>query len=73
MKTLRLVRNIALLFILVTALLASRPGVAVSHAAGGKSCGAYKPGRNCYIDANGNCQEHLCGRNNPFCYNTGCM
>lgn len=71
MKTLRLVRNIAVLFILVMGLLASRPGPAVAQTTG-KSCG-FKPGHSCFIDASGNCQQKRCSRNDFFCLNSGCV
>ena len=63
MKTLRLLRNIAVLFILLMALLASRPGVGVLHAAKPiEGCvGAFKSGFNCSIDyATGKCTETKC-------------
>lgn len=71
MKTLRLVRNIAALFLLVMALLASRPGPAVAHTTG-KSCG-FKRGFTCSIDASGNCQEERCGPRDFLCLNIGCV
>ena len=71
MKTLRLLRNIAVLFILVMGLLASRPGPAVAHAAG-KSCG-FKLGHGCRFDKSGHCQNISCAKFDPFCPNTGCM
>lgn len=70
MKTLRLVRNIAVLFILVMVLLASRPGPAVAHAAG-HSCG-FKRGFACEFDKSGNCHQTPC-HSVPFCPNMGCM
>jgi len=71
MKTLRLLRNIAVLFILVMALLASRASGAQKTA---KSCG-YKPGFSCITYAGGNCQESQCDRSkgNPVCFNSGCV
>lgn len=74
MKTLRVVRNIAALFILGMALLGSRPGVGVAHAAGGKSCGYKKGFSGCYIDTSGNCQEGGHCRNKVgFCPDQGCV
>lgn len=71
MKTLRLVRNIAVLFILVIGLLASRPVPAVAHTTG-KSCG-FKLGFTCSIDSSGNCHEERCGKRSLFCFDTGCV
>jgi hypothetical protein len=72
MKTLRSFRNIAALFILAMALLSSRSGVGVAHAASGKSCG-YKPGHSCFIAyPSGDCQEYRCGVKG-FCFNSGCV
>jgi hypothetical protein len=75
MKTLRLLRNIAVLFILVMALLASRPGLGVSSAHAGKSCGPVgsKKGFICTIDASGNCVEFHCGKSDLACNNSGCI
>ena len=79
MKTLRLLRNIAVLFMLVMALLASRPRVLRASnpnktAGSGKACGfANKPGHNCYIDASGNCKESPCNRSTFGCLNSGCV
>ena len=113
MKILRLLRNIAVLFILMMALLASRTGVQPLQAqnvgyvcyfdsntvgynctfnsdstcsslkckAGQpcnngvcpKSCG-YKPGHNCYVDANNQCRESACNSGSQgFCLNSGCI
>jgi hypothetical protein len=69
MKTLRLLRNIAALFILVAALLLSRPGV---EFAGTRSC-AFRLGFNgCIFSADGSCQD--VGKCNPGqpCANFGC-
>jgi hypothetical protein len=68
MEILRLIRNIAVLFILVVALFASRPGVGVSHA-GQKVC-FFKIGYNCSINSNGNCAESRC--TGLYCQDTGC-
>ena len=74
MKTLRSFRNIAALFILAMALLSSRSGVGVAHAANGKSCG-YKPRHSfCSIDASGNCTGIPCSPRSLFgCGNYGCV
>ncbi len=73
MKTLRMLRNIAVLFVLAMAFLASKSSVGVAHAASGKSCG-YKLGHNCWIDASGNCRESGCNKGDIFgCPNSGCM
>lgn len=74
MRTLRVVRNIAALFILAMALLSLRPGVGIAHAAGGNSCG-YKKGHSfCSIDASGNCTESKCSPKSIFgCANYGCI
>ena len=71
MRTLRLFRNIAVLFILVMGLLASRPGPAVAHT-NGKSCGP-KLGFTCSTDASGNCHEERCGPRDFLCLNIGCV
>ncbi len=71
MRTLRLLRNIAVLFLLVMALLASRPGPAVAHAAG-RSCG-FKPGFACDFDQKGHCHQTPCPKSFPFCPDMGCM
>ena len=74
MKTLRSFRNIAALFILAMALLGSRPGLGVSHAASGKSCGYKKGHAFCSIDASGNCTESKCAPKSIFgCPNYGCV
>ncbi len=73
MKTLRIVRNIAVLFIFVMALLASRPVPAVAPAAG-FSCG-FKPGyTNCIVDRkSGKCHESRCGSGSTDCLGIGCV
>jgi len=68
MKTLRLFRDIGVLFILLISLLASRPGVGVSHASR-KFC-FLKFGYNCSINKNGNCAESKC--TGLFCQDAGC-
>jgi hypothetical protein len=63
MKTLRLLRNIAVLFILVMAFLASRPGVGLLRAATTiKGCvGAFKSGFTCSVNTStGVCTETKC-------------
>lgn len=62
MKTLRLLRNMAVLFILLMACLASRPAVGFSQAKPTKGCvGAFKSGFNCTVDyINGGCTETKC-------------
>lgn len=71
MKALRLLRNIAVLFILAMALLALRP--VVSHADSGKVCFP-KLGYNCTYTTNngGNCQESPCQKGGN-CADTGCV
>jgi hypothetical protein len=63
MKTLRLLRNVAVLFILLMANLASQPAVGFSGAKPLKACvGAVKSGYNCTVDyTNGGCTETKCG------------
>jgi hypothetical protein len=74
MKTLRVVRNIAALFMLAMALLSLRPGVGVAHAGGGKSCGYKKGHASCSIDPSGNCVETHCVNKSIFgCPNYGCV
>ncbi len=62
MKTLRLLRNVAVLFILLMAYLALRPAVGFSGAKSVKGCvGAFKSGFNCTPDfINGGCTETKC-------------
>jgi hypothetical protein len=74
MKTLRMLRNIAVLFILVMALLGSRPKVGLARAdSSKKSCG-YKKGFSCFIDVNGNCAESHCNKSGGgFCTDSGCV
>lgn len=72
MKTLRLLRNIAALFILAMALLASRPGLRIMYADNKTVC--FYPGKtgfNCNFDSNGNCYETKCVAGQP-CSNGGC-
>ena len=65
MKTLRLLRNIAALFMLVAALLVPRP------AAGTTYC-ISKPGYSgCFSDKNGNCTDERC-TSGSYCVNWGC-
>jgi hypothetical protein len=70
MKTLRLFRNIAVLFILLMALLASRPEPVAAHATG-KTCGN-KRGWNCSTVSPGKCQESPCNKTG-FCLDIGCV
>ncbi len=65
MKTLRLLRNIAALFILV-ALLASRPSAASNN-----SCVSKTGYSGCSSDKNGNCVDQKCTPGS-FCANWGC-
>ena len=67
MKTLRLLRNIAVLFLLVMGLLAVRPQL--GHA-GNKYC-FLKFGYNCSVDSKGNCQESKC--TGGYCNDSGCV
>lgn len=73
MKTLRMARNIAALFILLMGLLASHPGVGHAQARSVKLCG-YKPGSNgCYPSKGGGCLEgQKCKQGEP-CQNWGCV
>ncbi len=73
MKKLRLLRNIAALFILLAALLVPRPGVGLSHA-DNKACFNFnKVGKNCSMDfTTGECKESPCVKGQP-CNNTGCV
>lgn len=70
MKALRLLRNIAVLFILAMALLAFRPSVS---RAGNKTVCYYpgKTGFNCNFDSSGNCFETKCV-SGQLCSNGGC-
>jgi hypothetical protein len=70
MKTLRWLRNIAALFILVMGLLALRPSVS---RADNKTFCVYpgKTGFNCNFDSSGNCFETKCVAGQP-CSNGGC-
>ena len=71
MKTLRLLRNIAVLFILVMALFASRPGVRALRADVVRGCVLIKPGFNCISVGRGECQTNQC-RPGQSCTNTAC-
>jgi hypothetical protein len=72
MKVLRVVRNIAVLFIFGMALLFSRPGVQSLHAQNGAWC-MLKFGYNgCEFDANGNCSDTKCVAGQS-CTDTGCV
>jgi hypothetical protein len=64
MKTLRLVRDIAALFILVMSLVAFRPGVSRAN---NKTVCFYpgKTGFNCNFDSSGNCFETKCVAGQP--------
>ncbi len=70
MKTLRLLRNIAALFILTVGLLASQPAAGPPHTT--KSCG-YKKGHSCWIDASGQCRESGCAKSPYGCPDSGCL
>ncbi len=68
MKALRIVRNVAALFILVVALLASRPGVRLLHADNPHKYICFYPGKtgfNCNFDSTGNCYETKCEAGQP--------
>jgi hypothetical protein len=68
MKTLRLLRNAAALFIIAIALF--RPGVQPLHAYD-KFCG-YKPGYDgCAFDQFDHCSDIKCTP--PYCSDTGCI
>ena len=74
MKTLRIVRNIAALFILFMALLAARSGPIFAHAdkpQGVKLCSP-KPGYNCEYNLHGNCVEQKCN-GHSYCNGFGCV
>jgi hypothetical protein len=78
MKTLRLLRNISVVFILAMALLSLRPGLGVAHAASGKSCGLKEGFENCSSDASGNCTDSRCHKGTiknggGLCLNSGCV
>lgn len=72
MRTLHLLRNIAVLFILVMMLLASRPRPAAAHA-NGIACGL-KPGyTNCSVDLkSGKCTDLRC-KGSKACWGVGCV
>lgn len=71
MKTLRLLRNIAALFILVAPLLVSQPGVGLSTTHH-YLCMANQSGKNCTLDlTTGECTESHCVPSQP-CTNIGC-
>jgi len=74
MKTLRLLRNLAALFILGAALVVSQAGVGLSHAVNNKACFNFnKVGKNCSFDfTTGECKESPCVKGQP-CNNTGCV
>lgn len=73
MKTLRLVRNIAVLFLLAMALLASKPTVSQASNPNKHICTIPgKTGFNCNFDSNGNCFETKCVAGQP-CENASCV
>ena len=75
MKTLRLIRNIAVLFILVMGLLTWKPELGVSRADHVKQC-QYKPGyAGCnFKKGSGTCTDQKCnGSNGAICSNVGCV
>lgn len=67
MKTLRLLRNLALLFILVMAL----PGLGLSRQERNKGCTVFSPGSNCSSNPNGDCTTSKCKVGQP-CSNSEC-
>ena len=70
MKTLRIVRNIAVLFLLVVALLAARPGLGKAHPQ--YVCG-YDVGRNCTFNfLSGDCSDSPC-KKGQTCSDSGCV
>jgi hypothetical protein len=69
MKTLRLLRNIAALFIFGAALLVPRPTEAASPWICGSS--SLTVGLNCFIDSNGVCNTQSCISGQP-CNNSKC-
>ena len=69
MKTLRMARNIAALFILAMAVLGTRP--ATGSSAKTKACVGIKAGYNCSYDANFNCRTTKCDPGGP-CSDTVC-
>lgn len=68
MKTLRLLRNVAVLFILLVIL----PGLGLSHQESKKGCSIYKPGYSCSSNPNGDCTESKCKAGQP-CTNSACL
>ena len=72
MKTLRIARNIAALFIVLMGLLASQPGFGGVQPDRPRVCG-YKPGANgCFNNGPGPCQETKCVKGGP-CADWGCV
>lgn len=73
MKTLRLVRNVAVLFILLMALLYSRQPLH-AQSVGNSSCifGSGTVGYNCTLNANGTCNSSKCEAGQP-CNNGVCL
>jgi hypothetical protein len=70
MKTLRMLRNIAVLFILAMGLFVFRPGVSRAN----NKIVCYYPGKigfNCNFDSSGNCFETKCVAGQP-CSNGSC-
>ena len=74
MKTLRLLRNLAVVFLLLMALLTSRPGSGrtASTSGHGKACGIRPGYYGCSIGANGKCVDLPC-KDGLFCFNYGCV
>lgn len=71
MKPLRVLRNIAVLFLLLLVLFALQPGVGRVQA-NSRGCG-FKVGANgCFFTTNGTCQETKCVKGGP-CADWGCV
>lgn len=66
MKTLRLLRNIAAVFMFGTALLLSRPNAA--RASQQQACSSTSQAYNCTYDSNGNCRDSACLPGGPCSY-----
>ncbi len=71
MKTLRIARNVAALFILLMGLLAAQPGVGRVQA-NSRGCGLKFGANGCFFTANGTCQETKCVKGGP-CADWGCV
>ena len=72
MKTLRIARNVAALFILAMGLMSFHSRVALA-AGSHSSCGFRVGYSGCRTGANGQCKDTICNKKVDFCLNFGCI